>query len=213
MTRQRLATGQSKRRLRRRISGPGAFASVGECGDFQDAFAWNEALRLGDALIGVEHGAPGPERGMTRRPRVTTPVSRRRSRRTTCSGCSTPSTSARPRVSASTRSSCWSHAGLAIDRSGAAPVWMTSTGAPGGVSCAARRLARTGYRCRRRRGGVERLRAPDPPSDRRSARCKCGRAGSAITTSHGFPRQRTPRFPPWPGRGTSTCLWLRMVRS
>ena len=158
-----------------------------KCGDVEDEFAWNEALRLGDALIVVERGAPGRERGMSRRPRVTTPVSRRRSRRTTCSGCSTAATSAIPRVSATTRSSCWSHAGLAIDRSGAAPVWTTSTGAPGGASCAARRLARTGYRCRRRRGGVERLPAPDPPSDRRAARCKCGRAGSAITTSHGSP--------------------------
>ena len=46
-----------KPRLRRRISGPSAFASVGECGDFEDEFAWNEALRLGDALIVVKRDA------------------------------------------------------------------------------------------------------------------------------------------------------------
>jgi hypothetical protein len=74
-------------------------------------------------------------------------VSRRRSRRTRAAAALTAATSAIPPVSATTRSSCWSHA-WACDRSRRRGCGrMTSTGAPGGASCAARRPARTGYRC------------------------------------------------------------------
>jgi hypothetical protein len=81
------------------------------------------------------------------RPRVTTPVSRRRLPRPTCSGCSKAGKSAIPQVCATTRSSCWSHAS-ACDRSRRRGCSRTtSTGAPGGSSCEARRPARAGCRC------------------------------------------------------------------
>jgi hypothetical protein len=108
-----------------------------------------------------EHGAPGRKRGMSRRPRVTTPVSRRRSRRTTCSAGSTAATSAIPRVSATTRSSCWSHT-WACDRGGAAAVGLPQ------LAPRADLLARQGVPRRqdaadcRCRGRVQHLPVPRP---------------------------------------------------
>jgi hypothetical protein len=142
---------------------------------------------------------------MSRRPTVTIWASRRRSRRSTCSGCSTAATSAIPRASATTLSSCWSHAWPAIDRGRRGCSWTTSLGRR------ADRLARQGVprrrdaAARRCRGGVERLPAPGPPSDRRTARCKCGRACRCGCECRTLPRPsptRTRRSSPTVARNS-----------
>jgi len=89
---------------------------------------------------------------------------------------------------------------------GAAAVGRPRLGRP------ADRLARQGVprgqdaAARRCRGGVERLPTPGPPSDRRAARCKCGRAGSAITTSNGSPAASDTQVSTVAWAATSTCL-------
>ena len=144
---------------------------------------------------------------MSRRPRVTTPVSRRRSRRTTCSGCSTAATSAIPRVSATTRSSCWSHA-WACDRSRRRGCRLDD------LDWRAGRIVLRGKASRE-----DGMPLPADVGEALSAYLRQARpaTGEPPGVSAAVPvrpspvatdprRHRTPRFPPWPGRETSTCL-------
>ncbi len=95
--------------------------------------------------------------------------------------------------------------GPAIDRGRRGCSWTTSLGRR------ADRLARQGVprrrdaAARRCRGGVERLPAPGPPSDRRTARCKCGRACRCGCECRTLPRPsptRTRRSSPTVARNS-----------